>query len=121
MGIGFILVNQSKKETITFIHLPVNTKKEIAGNPVSAAIVSWYLFKNQGDQIQFVSDSNNDWPFKTGNKEHLSDYEDKTDSIISELIESGILIDNGISWSDEDEPSTVYIRDISNCWFSKAT
>ena len=51
MSIGYELINQTKKEKISFYHLPVNTKKEIAGNPVSASIVSWYILDNQGDEI----------------------------------------------------------------------
>jgi hypothetical protein len=119
MGAGFELVNNTKKEKISFLHLPVNTKREITGNPVSSAIVSWYLFKNQGDEIQFVSNTYEDWPFTSGNKSDLQNYKDKTDSIIIELIENKIIQDNGIAWKDKDEPESVFIRDLSNIWNDK--
>lgn len=37
---GFVLINVTKKEKITYLHLPVSTKREIAGNPVSSAITT---------------------------------------------------------------------------------
>ena len=71
MGVGYILVNQTKKQVIWFAKLPVNTMEEIAGNPASASIVTWYLFQNQGDAIQFVSDTYDEWPFSEGSREDL--------------------------------------------------
>ncbi len=56
MGTDFCLVNRSKKERITFAHLPCTKSREITGNPVCAAIVTYYLIENAGDEIFFVSE-----------------------------------------------------------------
>lgn len=116
MGIGYNLVNHSKREQISFIHLPVNSARELAGNPVSAAISTWYMLKNLGDDIAFVSDTYNDWPFPTGTREELSTYVDVTNSVVKSLIDAGILADEGIAWDDEAEPERIYMRALRNKW-----
>ena len=121
MSTGYELINQSKKEKISFYHLPVSTKNEIAGNPVSASIVSWYILNNQGDEIQFVSDTHDDWPFSSGVRGDHENYADQTELLITKLISLGILQDNGISYQDEDDPENVYIRAISNVWLNQKT
>jgi hypothetical protein len=90
--------------------------QELSGNPVSAAMVTWYMIKNQGDMIQFVSDTYGEWPFSEGEPTEMLQYKDVTDNLISELISNGILQDNDKEWVDEDEPDTVYIRAIKNIW-----
>ena len=116
MGVEYILVNETKKEIISFTHLNGSKMRELAGNAAQSAIVTWYLLNNQGDQIQFVSDTYDDWPFKTGSRDKAWSYPDKTDQIVSTLIEKGILQDSGMLHVDEDEPETVYTRDIRNVW-----
>lgn len=116
MGIQYILVNETKKEIISFIHLNGNKKKELAGNVAQSAIVTWYLLNNQGDLIQFVSDMRLDWPFESGDRHALWSYPDKTSELLKELIELNILKDNGYLYQDEDEPDEVYIRNIGNAW-----
>ena len=64
MGAEYILINETKKEMVSFAHLNGNKKRELAGNEAQSAMVTLYLLNNQGDQIQFVSDTHNDWPFK---------------------------------------------------------
>lgn len=111
MPVGYILVNLTKKEQIVFAHLPVNKAREICGNPVSAAIVSWYLLRNSGDQILFLDDcSPKDIAFQA--------LREVTDQVITELIDQEILEDHGIAWQDEREPATVFIRDIRNRWLT---
>lgn len=56
MGVEYRLVNITKREKITFIHLPCYKEREIIGNPVSEDIVSWYLLKYRGDEIGFIPD-----------------------------------------------------------------
>lgn len=116
MGVEYTLVNETKKEIISFVHLNGSKKRELTGNPAQAAIVTWYLLNNQGDEIQFVSDSYEDWPFQSGSKEEAWNYPDKTEELISVLIENQILKDNGYSYVDECEPDTVYVKDIVNVW-----
>lgn len=113
MSTTFELVNNTKKEKLSFPHLPVSTQNEICGHPVSSAIVSWYLINNRSDEIRFVSE------FETSQKsEHLC-YKEVTDEVISELIEVGIIKDEGFSWIDEDEPDTVYMRSLKNIWLGE--
>lgn len=118
MGVEYILVNQTKKEMVSFSHLNGSKMRELAGNSAQSAIVTWYLLNNQGDEIQFVSDTYDDWPFKTGNRNEAFLYADKTDELIEILIEKEILEDNGFSHQDEDEPDVIYTRDIINVWNS---
>jgi hypothetical protein len=40
MSIGYCLINKTKKEKITYFHLPADTAKELTGNPVTSAITS---------------------------------------------------------------------------------
>jgi len=114
MSVGLELVNASRKEIISFAHLPVNTKSEIIRNPVSASIVTWYLAEHQGDEIQFVSDTYDDWPFSLGIKSDLYLFKDVTDKYLNTLISLGVLKDNGFEFQDPDEPNNVYIRAIEH-------
>jgi hypothetical protein len=116
MSLEYILVNQSKKEMISFTHLNGAKPRELAGNSAQSAIVTWYLLTNQGDQIQLVSDSEDDWPFFSGSKQEAWLYPDKTDEIIDALISQGVLSDFGNLYTDKDEPDTVFIRDIKSAW-----
>ncbi|MEW5248288.1 hypothetical protein [Microbulbifer discodermiae] len=116
MAVEYILVNESKKEMISFAHLNGSKMRELVGNAATSSIVTWYLLNNQGDQIQFVSDTYEEWPFNSGSRELAWSYPDKTNEIIDTLIESGILQDNAILHVDEDEPNTVYTRDVVNVW-----
>ncbi|ASP38495.1 hypothetical protein CHH28_07325 [Bacterioplanes sanyensis] len=116
MGTEYILVNQTKKELISFTHLNGAKKRELAGNDAQPAMVTWYLLSNQGDQIQFISDHDNYWPFATGSQEELCQFSDKTDSLVDELIKQGILRDHGYLYQDENNPDTEYIRDIRRSW-----
>lgn len=116
MGVEYILVNETKKEMISFAHLNGSKMREIVGNAAQSALVSWYLLNNQGDQIQFISDTYDDWPFATGSKESAWDYPDKTDEMIKILIEQGILKEIGLLYFDEDEPGTLFTRNIINVW-----
>ena len=115
MGVGYILVNQTKCEQVTFAHLPANTAQEIAGQPAAAAVVAWYLLHNQGDQIAFVSDTYGEWPLP-GEKPALTIWPDRTDETVASLIDAGILRDDGMLYRDEDDPETVFIRKLTNVW-----
>lgn len=116
MGVGYELLNQSKRERISFIHIPATKKLELAGNPVSAAIVTWYMLENAGDRIAFMSDTHDDWPFPEGVRSEFHSYTDVTDRVVSQLVEAGIVRDCGFSYVDPDEPDTVFMRDLRNVW-----
>ncbi|MDI3287298.1 hypothetical protein [Polyangium sp. 15x6] len=114
MGIGYILVNRTKREKISFLHLPVNTAREIAGHPASAALSTWYLLSRSGDEIAFVDDHSGH------SAEGLHEYREMTDTIIGELVDAGILEDRGVSFRDPQEPDLVYIRDLRVCWMNES-
>jgi hypothetical protein len=116
MGVGYVLVNHSRCEVITFAHLPVSKARELAGNPVTAALTTWYLLHHSDDRVAFVSDTYADWPFPSGSRADLANYTDVTDRVVAELVADGILRDEGIAWADEAEPQTVYMRALQNVW-----
>ncbi len=114
MGVYYTLVNLTKKEQICFENLPVANKREIAGNPASAAIVSWYLLENAGDTIFFVGDDIEPL-FHGVSYAEINSFSDKTAQLIETLVEEGILIDCGRLWQDDDEPER-FLRDIRNAY-----
>ncbi len=115
MAITYNLVNSTKREVIDFSHIPAATKRELAGNPVAAAIIAWYLLEHPGDQISFVSESDGDWPFSTGSANEISNYTSRTHQVVEQLIQAGILQDNGREVFDASEPD-VYMRKLQNIW-----
>jgi hypothetical protein len=115
MGVGYFLVNQTRREVVWFLHIPANTKCEIAGNPVAAAITSWYLLEHAGDAIAFVSDSEDEWPFPHSTRPELNGYRECTDDVVTALIDNGILEDEGREIFDPKEPD-VYMRRLRNIW-----
>jgi hypothetical protein len=115
MGVGYSLVNFSKKEWILFQHIAASKARELAGNPASAAITTWYLLNNQGDQIAFVSDTYGEWPFPEGSPDDLTNYREVTDEVVKALIREGILADEGKERYFDDE-SDLYHRKLRNVW-----
>lgn len=116
MSVGYSLVNHSKKEVISFVHVDASSARELAGNEASSAITTWYMLQNAGDRIAFVSDTYDDWPFDSGARTDLKHYEDVTDLVVSDLVKAGILADEGRSYEDEDKPESVFIRRLRNVW-----
>jgi hypothetical protein len=116
MGVTYQLVNRTQRECISFLHVPAAVKaRELAGNPVSAAITTWYLLQNIGDEISFMSDTDGIWPFAQGQPDELADYRDVTNEVIQQLIEAGILRDEGVVQYFDDEPE-IYDRLLVNVW-----
>jgi hypothetical protein len=115
MGVGYCLVNYTKKEWLVYLHIGAQKAFELTHNPVSAAITTWYLLQNSGDNISFVSDTYDDWPFPDGSQNDLKDYQEVTDRVVDEMIENGILIDEGRKVFCEDEPD-IYIRKLKTVW-----
>jgi hypothetical protein len=115
MATWYSLVNFTRAETIDFAHIPVATKRELAGNPVAAAIATWYLLEHPGDSIAFVSDTDGDWPFPSGSPSDLEDYQDVTQLVADNLVAIGILRDDGREIFDKSEPD-VYMRLLHNVW-----
>ena len=84
-------------------------RRELAGNNATASMTTWYMLNNLGDDILFVGDD------EERDKKYIN-YIDKTDEVLECLIEEEILKDYGFIYKDEDEPESVYIRDIRNIW-----
>ncbi|MEP2446811.1 MAG: hypothetical protein ABJI69_06250 [Balneola sp.] len=115
MGVSYILVNYTKKEYVIFDKVPASKARELAGNPASAAISTWYMLNNIGDDISFISDTHNEWPFPEGSRDDLVNYKEVTNEIVSSLISEDILIDEGKEFPFEDDHN-VYFRKLHNIW-----
>jgi hypothetical protein len=120
MSVGYYLINKTKKEQVTFSHLPAETARELTGNPVTSAITTWYMHKNLGDEISFIPDQycENEYSLKGASLDEILDYDDVTNLLIEDLISLGILKDNGVEHLFDDEPE-VYIRRLENIWMDK--
>jgi len=75
MSVSYTLVNRTKRELISFQHLPASSAREIAGYPPAAALTAWYFLTRRGDEIAFVGDDDND-PVAD---ESLNEYKEVTD------------------------------------------
>jgi hypothetical protein len=95
------LVNATKRETVKYSHLPVSKAREIASNPITAAITTWYMLKHQGDVIGFVSEYDLKWPLASGSWEELKEYKEVTEDVIMSMVESEIAKDLGVSYIDD--------------------
>ncbi|MBL8297825.1 MAG: hypothetical protein JNN30_05685 [Rhodanobacteraceae bacterium] len=115
MGVGFYLVNATKRERLTFAHINVNTRWEIAGNPVASSMVAWYLLHNLGDVISFAPDDASFWPFAALTREEVWDFREVTEEVVRGLIEEGLLIDQGRITFDPADPD-VYTRNLASAW-----
>lgn len=118
MGVEYILVNLTKREQISFIHMAGSKMRELAGNPAQAAVVTWYMLNNRGDEIQFVSDSDGEWPFRHGQRGDKDHFQDVTLRYIDQLLEQGILKNQGFLYTDPDDPTDSYILNLKNIYLN---
>ena len=109
---GYELINRTKKERISFFRVGATKARELAGNPVSAAITTWYLLVNQGDEIAFIDDT-------SGELKKYIHFPDKTKEAIDQLIENEILLDEGKEFYFHDEPD-IWDRKLRNVWISRS-
>ena len=115
MGTPYELVNITKKEIVSFFRIPASKARELAGNPVSSAITTWYLLTHLGDQITFMSTQEPIWPLESGSIRDVDEFTDVTDQIVEELIQNKILVDEGKVFYFDDEPE-IYDRKLRNIW-----
>ncbi len=101
MPATYQLVNATKKETMQYLCLPVSKAKEIATNPVTAAMTSWYLLKHQGDVIGFVSEYDLKWPLSAGSWAELKEYNEVTEAVIASMVSAELAQDLGVSYVDQ--------------------
>ncbi len=120
MGMGYNLVNIDKKQRVGFYNINTGIKlRELSGTIIASTIVTYYLLTNTGDRIGFINDTEES--FIVCGKNYKSDYfinfVDVTEKIIEELIEEGIVKDNGILWIDKE--NNLFNRDLINIWDPK--
>lgn len=89
MGNSFILVNSERQEYITF--LGYDKEMEIMGNDITAKMVAFYLFNNNGDDVHFVGDQ-----WQVGNvyaniELILEHYKDATSEYLGYMVEEEYL------------------------------
>jgi hypothetical protein len=117
MGECVLLVNYTRREHIG-VHLPFAKPGEWVGHVAGAAMTTWYLLRQRGDDVRFVGDYGEA-------SEHLRVYREFTDvgeRIVAAMVEEGILADCGRSYQDDEDPH-VYIRDIRpkrGCFWPRA-
>ena len=114
MGPAIVLWNATKKEHVSFYHVGASTKRELAGNPASAAIVTWYLAKNVGDQISLQAEHDEREAPNPAYAEAVR-HPDRVEDIVAALIDAGILKDEGFHFSDDQDPQA-YVRNLRNIW-----
>jgi len=117
MGVGYNLINYTKREQLIFDHIAASKKNELIGCPAASMITTGYMLDNLGDHISFVSDTYGEWPFPGGDQQDQFSYPDVTDRVVETLLKDGFLKDCGFLYLDEDEPETVYTRDLRNAWW----
>ncbi len=105
------LFNRTKKEYLLFAHLPFSKPNEIYASDVACLMVTWYMLENSGDDILFVPDYDSYESALEPLKHNINDYVEVTDHIIDALIQSKLIIDDGILWQDEDD-TTIYERNL---------
>lgn len=117
MGVGYILVNLDKREQIGFHQINTGTKlQELVGTDIASTIVTYYLLTNTGDRIGFINDTYDSF-MVCGQKyeaQYFYDFEDVTHEVVEELIQKGMVKDNGIIWIYEEE--NIFVRDLVNAW-----
>jgi hypothetical protein len=116
MPVCYTLWNATKRERISFVHVNASSAREIAGQPAAAAIVAWYLVQNPGDAISVLPEGTYPPSLAASVSDPLL-LPDRTDHYADLLVAEGILKDLGFIYRDEDEPSTVYVRDLRNVWY----
>ena len=120
MGVGYKLVNIDKKQQVGFYNVDTGTKlRELSGTVIASTIVTYYLLTNTGERVGFINDT--EYRFvvcgQNYDSDYFTDFVDVTDKIIKELIEKGIIQDNGIIWIDKED--NLFNRDLTNIWDPK--
>ena len=114
MGPAIVLWNATKREHLSFHHVGASTNREVAGNPASAAIVTWYLAHNVGDQISLQAQCDEREVLNPMYAEAVR-HPDRVEQVVAELIGAGILKDEGFHFRDDQDPQA-YVRNLRNIW-----
>jgi hypothetical protein len=114
VGPAIVLWNATKQEHVSFHHVGASTKREVAGNPASAAIVTWYLLQNVSDQISLQPECDEREVPNPLYAEAVR-HPDRLEQVVATLIDAGILRDDGFHFRDEEGPRA-YVRNLRNVW-----
>lgn len=114
MGALYTLINFTKREQVSLVHLQGGKAREIACTHPAAAIAVWYMLRNRGDQIAFVSDYDVGRTFfgEEITDELLNSLPDRCEETIAHAVESRVVTDHGKIGVDETEPDLIYTRDV---------
>ena len=114
MGPAIVLWNATKQEHVSFHHVGASSRREVAGNPASAAIVTWYLAQNVGDRISLQAEYDEREVPNPIYAEAVR-HPDRVEPLVAALIAAGILKDEGFHFRDQQDPQ-VYVRHLRNIW-----
>ena len=114
MGPAIVLWNATKREQVSFYHVGASTKREVAGNPASAAVVTWYLLHNVGDQISLQAEFD-ECEVPNPLYAEAVRHPDQVEHVVAALIDAGILKDDGFHFRDDQDPQA-YVRNLRNIW-----
>ncbi len=114
MGAWYSLINFTKREQVDLVHLGGVKAREIACTHPAAAIAIWYMLRNRGDQMAFVSDYDVGRTFfgEQITYELLNSLPDRCEETIAHAVESRVVTDHGKIVLDEAEPDLIYRRDV---------
>jgi len=85
MGNSFILADMTNEEYISF--LGYGKERELIGNKITAQLVAYYLFENNGHEIVFVGDQWNVGMIWANHETIITTYKNVTEEILKEMIE----------------------------------
>ena len=115
MGVGYTLINATRRERLAFAHIPATTRWEIIGHPVAASMVACYLLQHIGDDIRFVPDDGSCWPFDSISPEEPQHIPEKTEHVVAALIREEMRVEQGRESFDEHDPEC-YMRRLVRVW-----
>jgi hypothetical protein len=109
MGVGYKLVNVTKKEIVRFFNLPVEKRGEICLHHVASKIVTMYMIDNMGNEISFVPDQyyEEDWPLRVGMDE-VKGYREVTEELLQKAEKEGFIKGRKKVFVFEDDPNMFY-------------
>lgn len=87
---GYTLVNFDRRERLGFGAARAASVRDLAGNPVTAALVTYYLFQHMGQTISFLPPAPEP-PFTQEQWDQIQHYPDVTPQVMDTLVELGVL------------------------------
>lgn len=96
MGAMYALFNVTRRERVSFCRCGAGKPREIAGNPVAAAVATWYFITHRGDTMFFGPDDESyEWPSAEVSKADAWTWPDVEDRVLRDLENQQIVRDLG--------------------------